>query len=193
MFYCFCVSSYIVCATASESHLSMGDICWLGKCKVSANKMRSTPWNNFSICTPISSLFTPHRACSIIPCIGLFGPRAPRERRVGKFECCRRKIWPHARRHACLLPWPPCTMAIVLTCMLVVWAWGLHLGPTWSPPGPCALVARLNDLHSLRTWATLRWDTRLPPGRRFVQLQAIVAWRWQPWRTTSFGLTITLC
>jgi hypothetical protein len=38
---------------------------------------------------PMFPIYLHHpRACSIIQRIGLSGPRAPRQRKVGKFECC---------------------------------------------------------------------------------------------------------
>jgi hypothetical protein len=45
-------------------------------------------------------------ACSIIGHIGLSGPRTPRQRRVGKFECRQQKAWLHAKTRAYPLPWP---------------------------------------------------------------------------------------
>ncbi len=46
-------------ATANESNPSTCGKCWFGKCQVLVNKTMSTPWNIYSICTLVSSLFTP--------------------------------------------------------------------------------------------------------------------------------------
>jgi hypothetical protein len=63
------------------------------------------------------------------------------------------------RRHVYLPPWPPWKMATTLTCTLIVWTWGPHPGPTWSPLGLCALAMQPGNPRWLRTWTAPRWGT----------------------------------
>jgi len=108
-------------------------------------------------------LHHPH-ACSIIPRIGLFSPHTPKQRRVCKFECRRRRV----RMCAYLSPWPPWIATTSLICTLALRAWGLHLGLTWSLLSPCALTMRPGGLHLSWTWATLRWGGGLHSNRSLL-------------------------
>jgi hypothetical protein len=121
------------------------------------------------------------RACSIIPCIGFSSPRAPKHRKVGKFECHRRKAWLRARRCACSLPWPPWIAAIAPNCVLTTQAWGFHLGPARSLPGPYAFTGWPSCLRSLQTWTSLCRgpcnDKPLPHGDENLGAQLHLALR----------------
>ncbi len=107
------------------------------------------------IFTPLFLVYLHHPcACSIIPRVGLSGPRAPKQKRASKFECRRQIAWLHAKRHVCLPLWPPWTMATTSTCVLVVQALGPRLGPAWSPLGLCALAPQPGGLRLSQIWAT---------------------------------------
>jgi hypothetical protein len=120
--------------------------------------------------TPLFSIYLHHPCvCSIIPCIGLSSPRAPKQRKVGKFECRWQRIRLHTKRHVCPPPWLPWTTATSSTCVPIVWAWGPRPSPTWSTLSPCTLTMRFGGLCLSWTWATLHPGMCLPLRGRPAQ------------------------
>jgi hypothetical protein len=72
--------------------------------------------------------------------------------------------------HTCLLPWPPCSIAIAPTCTPIVWVWGPCPSPTWSLPSTCAFAAQPGGPHSPSNFAlgcapTARAKARAIVGR----------------------------